>query len=330
MRVLESHHYLENILQDKEEKRQYQNTMSTFSKDVSIIIVNYNTKNLLQACISSVIEHTKEISYEIIVSDNGSEDGSKEMLQKEFPQIVLLQNHANLGFGAANNVAAKIAKGKYIFYLNSDTILLSNAVKNFFDFWENTKIDNIGALGAQLLNAEYQPIQSWGKYPTPLGVLKALLHMYLVPQLKKTTKAEKTEPSSGEPIIVNGFITGADLFLKNDEDALFDERYFMYSEETDLEYNHFYTKGKMCVLLPEIEIIHLEGGSDKSIGKPDTYDFGKLSNIYLWLSKVKYLRKNHGEKKLLIAIIKFILLFIWKTPGNKERTQPYIEELKVI
>ena len=212
MRVLESHHCLENILQDKEEKRQYQNTMSTFSKDVSIIIVNYNTKDLLQTCISSVIEHTKEISYEIIVSDNGSKDKSIEMLKKEFPQVILIENNRNLGFGAANNVAVKTAKGKYIFYLNSDTILLNNAVKMFFDFWEKANIENIGVLGAQLLNAEHQQVQSWGKYPTSLGTLKALLHMYLAPQLKRGVKIGKTESSLKSPLIINGFLIFASFF----------------------------------------------------------------------------------------------------------------------
>ena len=225
--------------------------MRNFSKDVSIIIVNYNTKDLLKNCIFSIMEQTKEISYEIIVSDNGSVDGSIEMLQREFPQVILLQNNANLGFGKANNLAAKIAEGKYIFYLNSDTILLSNAVKQFFDFWENTDEENLGVLGAQLLNAKHQPVQSWGKYPTSLGVLKALLHMYLAPQLKKNVTTEKIEASVKNPMIIHGFITGADMFLKNNEDALFDERYFMYSEETDLEYNNFYQKGKKIVFLPE-------------------------------------------------------------------------------
>ncbi len=303
--------------------------MKSFSRDVSIIIVNYNTKDLLRDCILSILEHTKGISYEIIVSDNGSEDGSVEMLQEEFSQIIVLENSKNLGFGAANNAAAKIAKGKYIFYLNSDTILLSNAVKEFFDFWENSNIENIGVLGAQLLDAEGHPVQSWGRYPTALGVLKALLHMSLAPRLKKKVKKEEAFISK-EAKIINGFITGADMFLKNDTDALFDERYFMYSEETDLEYNHFYLKGKVCVFLPEIEIIHLEGGSDKSKTLANTYDFGKLSNIYLWLSKIKYLRKNHGEDKLVIAVVKFILIIIWRMPKNRERTKSYLNELKSI
>ena len=97
-----------------------------------------------------------------------------------------------------------------------------------------------------------------------------------------------------------------------------------------MEYNHFYLKGKVCVFLPEKEIIHLEGGSDKSKTLANTYDFGKLSNIYLWLSKIKYLRKNHGEDKLVIAVVKFILIIIWRMPKNRERTKSYLNELKSI
>ena len=105
--------------------------------DVSIIIVNYNTKKLIKNCINSIYKHTKDVDFEIIVSDNGSVDGSVEMIKSEFPNVILIENNANLGFGAANNRGLKIAKGKYIFYLNSDTVLLNNAVKYFFDYWEN-------------------------------------------------------------------------------------------------------------------------------------------------------------------------------------------------
>ena len=96
--------------------------------DVSIIIVNYNTCELTRNCLKSVFEQTKNIDFEVIVSDNGSKDGSVEMIKKEFPYVILIENNANLGFGAANNRGLKIAKGKYIFYLNCDTILLNNAV----------------------------------------------------------------------------------------------------------------------------------------------------------------------------------------------------------
>lgn len=83
--------------------------------DVSIIIVNYNTKDLTCNCLKSVFEQTEDIDFEVIVSDNGSTDGSVEMIKTEFPQVVLIENRVNLGFGAANNRGLKLAKGKYIF-----------------------------------------------------------------------------------------------------------------------------------------------------------------------------------------------------------------------
>ena len=113
------------------------------SMDVSVIIVNYNTKELTRNCLKSVFEKTKGVNFEVIVSDNGSTDGSIEMIKSEFPEVILIENNANLGFGAANNRALKIARGKYVFYLNSDTLLLNNAVKIFFDYSSTTLLVNI-------------------------------------------------------------------------------------------------------------------------------------------------------------------------------------------
>src|SRR5574344_672424 len=134
--------------------------------DVSIIIVNYNTKQLLDDCIASIYSMTKELSFEIIVSDNGSKDGSLSMLESKFPKVIRIANNANLGFGAANNRALGNARGKYIFYLNSDTILLNNAIKYFFDYFESYgKQLEIGALGANLLDKEGLIIHSFGRFP---------------------------------------------------------------------------------------------------------------------------------------------------------------------
>ena len=96
--------------------------------DVSVIIVNYNTKLLLQNCLDSVYSQTGDIFFEVIVSDNGSTDGSIEMVKVNFPNVILIENNTNLGFGTANNRGLKIAQGKYILYLNSDTVLKNNAV----------------------------------------------------------------------------------------------------------------------------------------------------------------------------------------------------------
>ena len=104
--------------------------------DVSIIIVNYNTKDLTKKCIESVIKYTTNILYEIILVDNASMDGSKELFEKDI-RIKYIYNSTNDGFGKANNLGLKYSSGKYVFLLNSDTILMNNAVYQFYKAMEN-------------------------------------------------------------------------------------------------------------------------------------------------------------------------------------------------
>ena len=101
--------------------------------DVSVIIVNYNTLGLTSDCIESIIAQTSTVEYEIILVDNASTDGSKEVFAQD-KRIKYIYSDRNLGFGRANNLGIREAKGRYLFFLNSDTILLNNAVKLFFDY----------------------------------------------------------------------------------------------------------------------------------------------------------------------------------------------------
>jgi len=207
--------------------------------------------------------------------------------------------------------------------------LMNNAVKMFYDYWENNEsIKNKGCLGAQLLNEDMKPTHSWANYPTPLGTLKTLLHMCLLPDTN-FRKNQCFEDIPRDGLVIDGYVTGAALFLKNDENAFFDEQFFMYAEETDLEYNHFYKKGKKSVIIPGPQIIHLEGGSDSSSIMSE-YDFGKKSVIFLWISNLKYLRKNFPKSTFLIAMIKAILVFVWNRKKYKNRTYKFKNELMSI
>lgn len=117
--------------------------------DISIIIVNYNTKELTKNCIDSIYEKTKDIEFEVILVDNDSNDGSKELFERD-KKIEFVEAGKNLGFGKANNLGLTRATGKYIFFLNSDTILVNNAVKIFFDFCEGHKDLKTGGIGCLL------------------------------------------------------------------------------------------------------------------------------------------------------------------------------------
>ena len=118
--------------------------------NVSIIIVNYNTSNLLKDCLCSIIEKTQFIEYEIIVVDNNSGDDSVAMVEQQFTNVKLIKNNINLGFGKANNIGYTYAKGKYLFLLNTDTLLINNAIKILFDFMEDPKHSSVGSCGGNL------------------------------------------------------------------------------------------------------------------------------------------------------------------------------------
>ena len=123
--------------------------------DVSIIIVNYNTKHLLEDCLSSLYALTQSIDFEVIVVDNASSDDSETYITRKFPQVKWINSGENIGFGRANNLGAKYADGKYLFLLNSDTLLLNNAIKAFYDYAETHSEEQIGALGCWLVDSNH-------------------------------------------------------------------------------------------------------------------------------------------------------------------------------
>ena len=290
--------------------------------DVSIIIVNYNTKNLIKNCIDSIYEKTKDIKFEIIVSDNGSVDGSIEMIKSAFPNVILIENNANLGFGAANNRGLKIAKGKYILYLNSDTVLLNNAVKYFIDYWVNSpEKDNIGALGSNLLDEKKEITHSYGFFLSInreiISSIKVLVNITRFSILKILFNKEipKCIPQKREKLYIGevDYITGADLFLKNTHDAYFDEDFFMYCEETVLQYK-LAEKNLKRIIIYNPKIIHFCGASttnDKKINRVSYIT--TFSSVHYYISRIIYFRKRN-ENKIKINFLNFITHLIWLNP----------------
>ena len=300
--------------------------------DVSIIIVNFNTKDLLHNCLSSLFEQTKDIEFEVFVSDNGSTDGSLDMVKKEFPSVLIIDNQANLGFGAANNRALDKAKGKYVFYLNSDTVLLNNAVKIFFDYWENSEDkDNIGSLGSNLLNEEKQIIHSYGTLQENVwhdvkhnakDLLRSIKNS--IPILKKTHLGKAPDDVKSKYVGEVGFVTGADLFVRNDSFARFDERYFLYWEDSDLQ-KTMALAGKKRLIIDGPEIQHLKGKSDKSSSVMQFYK--GVSKINTQLSTCLYHRKFNGKKKFAIFALKTVIFIMWLNPLLFGKTRHYISKL---
>lgn len=233
--------------------------------DVSIIIVNYNTKCILADAIDSILRHTVDITYEILVVDNASTDGTVTYLLEKYPQVKVIASKSNLGFGKANNLGLESAIGKYIIYLNSDTLFLNNALLSFYSFMEKTEI-KVGVCGSILLGRDFKPVDSNGEFPTItrewLNFISSLLfRLHLNSHLRSV---QKKICNTNEYEMVE-YVIGADMFMTR-ECALnfkFDESIFMYAEEAELQLR-ILKAGYNNVLIRGPRIIHLEGGSSVS------------------------------------------------------------------
>lgn len=299
--------------------------------DVSVIIVNYNTRTLICNCLNSIFEYTKDIDYEVIVSDNGSKDGSIEMIKTGFPQVVLIENKANIGFGAANNRGLKIAKGKYILYLNSDTVLLNNAIKIFYDYWEmSSEKDCIGALGGILLDASERVTHSSGTFPNPWKEIQESLRKICVVYIKlildflNINYRRKINIQYNEKAGEVDYVTGADLFLKNNELAEFNENYFLYYEETELQWR-LMKKGLKRIVIPNTKIIHFCGKSDTKSFDRSVKDYVTFGAIQMDLSRIRFIKNNISV--FCAGILKVLQCLFWLTPIFLKKTKNYFIEV---
>ena len=265
----------------------------SYQNDVSIILVNYNTKEITTDCIRSIFQNTKGIKFEIIVVDNNSSDGSVEYLKREFNgKIKLIESDVNLGFGGGANIGIKESTGKYVLLLNTDTVILDNTIKNMFDFMEGEENKDVAVIGVVLIDENGNALQSYGEFlPFKVGInefiFKAFLPKKLNRAILKNEKVEefKTGLFQNKRFVEVDYIIGADMFIRKDvidEVGVFDERFFMYFEEADLQLR-MKKRGYKIGLIKDGTIIHLESKSFKVSNNKRTMKM---------VSFLRYLRKN--------------------------------------
>lgn len=272
--------------------------------DVSVIIVNYNTCSLLADCIDSIYEKTMGVEYEVIVVDNASSDDSIRMLHCDYPDVLVVETGGNIGFGRANNLGMERASGKYLFLLNSDTVLVNNAIKIFYDSAESLKNNGfqIGSLGSILLRNDMTSCHSYGSFITPDSELREVIAKYI----RFLKPKSNTCPDWVKDVLDVDYVTGADMFVPSEVYKTvggFDPDFFMYCEEVDWQ-KRMCEVGLKRLIVGGPEIIHLEGGSDKDL--INNWSISRLENFY---KSRKIYRKKHYNKKLLF-VIKVILALL--------------------
>lgn len=268
--------------------------------NVSVIIVNYRVKEKLIKCIKS-IKQTEFSSYEIIVVDNEEDSNLDKVLKKEFKDVLYIKSEKNLGFSAGNNLGAKYAKGKYLFFLNPDTEVFPDTIKHLYNFLEKNK--KTGIVSPLLVDKQLKPFTTQSrKELTPANILFSFSVLRKIFPKKSIYNDEFLKKwNKKEPILVDT-IPGAALMIS---DKLFkkiegfDENFFLYFEENDIS-KRVRDLGLGLYLEPKSKVIHEVGQSTKKI--INTEKIFKKSRFY-------YFKKHHG---LIKAIFLELILSINK------------------
>lgn len=284
--------------------------------DVSVILVNYNTKQMTLECVNSVFKYTDGITFEVIVVDNDSKDGSDELLGNG-SRILFVKNNANLGFGRANNVGSANAKGKYLFFLNTDTLVNDNVISSMFHYMQVHK--KTAVCGVNLVGRDMKPTNSFERiYPSVRYLLNELTAR--IPNRILYGKNAYYNHTA-HPLKV-AYVSGADLMIRKDvfdEVGGFDQNYFMYFEETDLCYQ-VKRKGYRIEALPDHQIIHFGGQSFTGATSIPSYEKLKIQN-----QSIKYYQKKNmtkAERKVYNALYSLLInlrRLLYKLTGNGEK-----------
>lgn len=277
------------------------------AKDLSIIIVSYNTKELTRSCIQSIYDSKPTISFEIIVYDNASHDGSVEALADYFPEINIMASDTNIGFAAANNIARSSASGKRLLLLNPDTKIISDGIDTLFQFASTHGKPGIFGGASYTLSNELDYGSCWGK-PSLWSLICKSLGLSIIGQNIQFLNPEALPNFHRDKVRDVAVVCGCFFMLDAamwDQLNGFDDDYFMYSEEADL-CARAQTMGHDCIFVPEAKIMHIGSASESNKSHKTT----KLLN-----GKSLYYQKHWSGVERLFAGLLTDIFVLSRTCG---------------
>lgn len=271
------------------------------SPELSIIVVSFNTRDLLRRSLSAVIRAAADVDYELIVVDNASHDGSADMVAAEFRSATLIRAPHNLGFAAANNLGHQAAKGEFIALINPDAFPEFGALRAGIDRMRQQP--QVALAGGLLIGKTGQAEPSARLFPSPLNDFLALSGLSArFPKSRLFGRFDRTWADINSAAEVD-WVPGAFCLIRNDvlaKTGFFDERFFLYYEEVDL-CRRLRQAGYRIAYWPDLRAIHWGGESSKTVPGQTVSRNGRQLTLWRMRSALLYYRKHHGRLTAAIA-----------------------------
>lgn len=306
--------------------------LSIVDCQLSVVIVSWNVRDLLRACLQALARERDGLALEVIVVDAASGDGSPEMVAAEFPWVTLLPLAENVGFPRGNNVGIAKAHGRYILLLNPDTAVHENALVTMVNYLEDHA--DVGVLGAQLLNEDGTVQSSRRRFPTLITAFWESTWLQPWAPRRVLARYYALDLADGQTAEVD-WVMGACLMTRQEVVARIgglDEAYFMYSEELDW-CRRIKDAGWRVVYLPQAQVTHYQGKSSEQVVVQ--------RHIYFNQAKLRYFRKYHGRLPAMLLRLFLLYNYLWqmgveagkgalghKRPLRRQRLQAYWSVLR--
>ena len=294
---------------------------------VSVVIVNWNTCDLLKNCLDSVYAQTAPDLLEVIVVDNGSADDSCQMVQQSFPQVNLIGNKTNLGFARANNQGFEIAQGRYLLMLNSDTVILDNAIEKTVHFAD--RHPNAAAVGCKLLYPDGTFQSSSFRFPSLLGLFLTSTYISQIFRNNSILNWDRYGCRDWPAFTEVDCVMGSFMLIRRsaiDQLGPLDADYFMFGEETD-----FCCRAKKAGLkvlyYPHAHIIHVHSGSQKTWADRAWAYSANQRGIIFFLCKWRHAAAGYIANLLIVLfmiprIIAWSILDVFSSITNLAALRP--------
>jgi GT2 family glycosyltransferase len=305
--------------------------------DASIVVVSFNTRDVLRECLLSVYREVGSLHVQIIVVDNASTDGSPAMIEREFPEVELIRSEINLGFGSANNLGIQSARGRYVVLLNSDAFLTEGSLHRSVAHMNDNPRAGLG--GGRLIGRDGSWQPSARMFPTVLSDL--IVHSGLAARFPRSRffgRADRTWANEMEAAEVD-WVPGAYSIIRSDVLAAtgpFDPRFFLYYEEVDLCIR-IKQKGYSIWYWPDIAVVHIGGESSRQIRSLEMSRTGGQLLLWRMRSMLLYYRKHQGP----VARIAMLVEIVWywmrslrrrlsKDPDRRTSAQTYASMISIM